>query len=127
MSALELASTVIGTPDPRGLAAFYVDLLGWGVRQPDDGDPDWVVIKPPGGGPGLSFQAERDHVAPVWPAGPGQQQMQLHLDLATDDLPAAVARAVELGAREAGHQPQELVRVMLDPAGHPFCLFAPGG
>jgi hypothetical protein len=53
--------------------------------------------------------------------------MQLHLDVAVDDLPAAVARAERLGARPASYQPQELVRVMLDPAGHPFCLFAPGG
>ena len=122
----ELASTVLGAPDPRALAAFYVDLLGWRYRDEDD-DPDWVVIKPPGPGAGLSFQREDDHVPPAWPAGPGDQQMQLHLDIGVDDLERAVARAEELGARRAGFQPQELVRVMLDPAGHPFCLFAPGG
>ena len=52
--------------------------------------------------------------------------MMLHLDFEVDDLPVAVAHAVELGAREAGHQPQDNGRVMLDPAGHPFCLFAGG-
>jgi len=36
-------------------------------------------------------------------------------------------RAKSLGARVAEHQPQpERVLVMLDPVGHPFCLF-PGG
>ncbi|WP_122819106.1 VOC family protein [Nocardioides pantholopis] len=123
----ELANTVLGTPDPRGLAEFYRELLGWQVRQPDDGDPDWVVIKPRLGGTGLSFQREDGHVPPAWPAGEGRQQMQLHLDIAVDDLPAAVARAEQLGATQADLQPQELVRVLLDPAGHPFCLFAPGG
>ena len=123
-----LANTVLGTPDPRGLAAFYVELLGWRYRDDDD-DPDWVVIKPqPGEGEvGLSFQREDEHLEPRWPAGPGDQQMQLHLDIGVDDLDAAVARAERLGARPAEHQPQELVRVMLDAAGHPFCLFAPGG
>ena len=29
------------------------------------------------------------------------------------------------GARPAELQPQADVRVMLDPAGHPFCLFRP--
>ena len=40
-----------------------------------------------------------------------------------DDLEQAVAYAVEVGAEQAEYQPQETVRVMLDPAGHPFCLY----
>jgi hypothetical protein len=39
------------------------------------------------------------------------------------DLESEVARAEVLGARQAEWQPQDDVRVMLDPAGHPFCLF----
>jgi hypothetical protein len=34
-----------------------------------------------------------------------------------------VAHAVELGAEQAEFQPQTDVRVLLDPAGHPFCLY----
>jgi Glyoxalase-like domain len=34
----------------------------------------------------------------------------------------AVAEAVALGAKVADHQPQDNVRVLFDPAGHPFCL-----
>jgi hypothetical protein len=48
----------------------------------------------------------------------------LHLDFEVSDLGEAVAHAVELGARVAGHQPHREVRVLLDPAGHPFCLYA---
>lgn len=62
-----------------------------------------------------------DHIPPTWPH-PGQQQ-QLHLDVAVTDLPRAVAEAVELGAVQAQHQPMpDVWRVLLDPAGHPFCL-----
>ena len=49
--------------------------------------------------------------------------MQLHLDIEVDDLEAAGAHAVATGAVLADFQPQEDVRVYLDPAGHPFCLW----
>jgi hypothetical protein len=52
--------------------------------------------------------------------------MMLHLDLEVADVAAAAEAAVALGARLAGHQPQENVRVLLDPDGHPFCLYAGG-
>jgi hypothetical protein len=47
----------------------------------------------------------------------------MHLDFEVVDLAAAVAHARELGAEEATVQPQENVRVLLHPAGHPFCLY----
>jgi hypothetical protein len=50
--------------------------------------------------------------------------MQAHLDIGVPDLDAGVRRARELGATQAEFQPQDDVRVMLDPVGHPFCLFA---
>ena len=117
---LRLSSTVLGTPDPRGLGAFYRALLDWDLREEHD---EWVVLKPPGGTTGLAFQLETDHQPPTWPSGPGDQQMQAHLDIGASDLEAGVARARELGAVEAEFQPQDDVRVMLDPAGHPFCVF----
>lgn len=39
------------------------------------------------------------------------------------EVMAGVERAIALGATLAEWQPQEHVRVMLDPVGHPFCLF----
>ncbi|OEU86808.1 glyoxalase, partial [Streptomyces abyssalis] len=63
---------------------------------------------------------------PVWPAGPGDQQMMIHLDIEVDDLDAASDHAVAGGAVVAEFQPQEGVRVLFDPVGHPFCLFLPG-
>jgi hypothetical protein len=49
--------------------------------------------------------------------------MMMHLDFEVVDLAAAVAHACELGAEVATFQPQDNVRVLLDPAGHPFCLY----
>jgi catechol 2,3-dioxygenase-like lactoylglutathione lyase family enzyme len=120
MTVLRLSSTVLGSPDPSASAAFYRELLGWQVMQDE---PGWVMLRPPGGGSGVSFQLEPDHVPPVWPAGPGDQQMQAHLDVAVHDLAAEARRAVALGARLAQHQPQDDVRVLHDPDGHVFCLF----
>jgi len=110
----------LDTPDPRGLAAFYAELLGWTSVEDS---AEWVVLRPPGGGVGLSFQCEPRHVRPAWPAMPGEQRMQLHLDVEVDDLGIEVDRAVRLGASLADSQPQQHVRVLRDPAGHPFCLF----
>jgi hypothetical protein len=49
--------------------------------------------------------------------------MMLHLDFEVTDLERETERAVALGATLPGHQPQDNVRVLLDPAGHPFCLY----
>jgi hypothetical protein len=58
---------------------------------------------------------------PTWPDGTIPKQV--HLDLSVDDLDAAEAEAIRLGARQAGTSPEPTRwRVMLDPASHPFCL-----
>ena len=118
-----LSATVVDTPDPRGLARFYQRLLGWPLGTDD---PEWATLRPEDGGAGLSFQFEEQHVPPVWPAGSGDPRMQLHVDIEVDDLAAATQVAVDAGARLADFQPQDHVRVCLDPAGHPFCLFVAG-
>jgi hypothetical protein len=82
-----------------------------------------VTLRPDGGGAGLSFQTEDAYVRPVWPASGGHQQMMMHPDIEVTDLAAAIGHAVACGAVLAEYQPQELVRVLLDPAGHPFCLW----
>ena len=112
--------TVLDAPDPRALADFYRRLLGFIVVADE---PGWVKLASPEGGAALTFQAEPAYTPPVWPATPGSQQMMLHLDIEVDDLDAGVTYAVELGATQAPHQPQPDVRVLLDPAGHPFCLW----
>ncbi|WP_225847629.1 VOC family protein [Streptomyces sp. HPF1205] len=117
---LSFTGTVLDAPDIRVLADFYRRLLGWRVTMDE---PGWIKLNPPQGGPGLAFQHEPAFVPPTWPAVPGSQQMMLHLDIETTDLDAAVDAAVAAGATLAAHQPEPDNRVMLDPAGHPFCLW----
>ena len=118
---LTYSGVVLDAPEPRALADFYRRLLGWTVR-PDSGDT-WITLVPPGGGTTISFQYEPTYVRPSWPSDADHQQMMLHLDIEVDDLGAGVAYAQATGATPAEFQPQDDVRVMLDPAGHPFCLW----
>jgi catechol 2,3-dioxygenase-like lactoylglutathione lyase family enzyme len=117
---MKIAGTVLSTRDARALASFYERLLGWPRRADEEG---WVIVRADGEGHGLSFHEDVEYVPPVWPSTAREQQMMMHLDIGTDDMDAAVAHAIECGATEAAHQPQDGVRVMLDPDGHPFCLF----
>ncbi len=117
--------TILGAPDPTALAGFYAGLLGGEV---DDRDPGFVTLKvAPDDTTSLGFQLEPDHSPPRWPSGPGDQQMQAHLDVGVTSVDEAVEDATALGARLADFQPQDDVRVMLDPAGHPFCLYLDEG
>jgi catechol 2,3-dioxygenase-like lactoylglutathione lyase family enzyme len=117
---MTLTGVVLDSPDARGLATFYRRLLGWASK---DDEPGWVTLIAPHGGAGLSFQTEPHYVGPTWPSEPDHQQMMLHLDIEVDDLDSAVAFAQDCGAVLADYQPQAQVRVCLDPAGHPFCLY----
>ena len=112
---------VLDAPDARELAHFYQRLLGWTIFNESD---NWVDLAPSkDAGYNLAFATEVNYTRPVWPTVEGQPQMSLHLDIEVDDLEQAVAHAVEVGAEQAEFQPQTNVRVMLDPAGHPFCLY----
>jgi catechol 2,3-dioxygenase-like lactoylglutathione lyase family enzyme len=117
---MKLTGAVLDAPDARALADFYRRLLDWNT---EDDQPNWVVLRAPDGSARLSFQTEERYRRPVWPAEDGAQQMMAHLDIEVDDLDAEVAHAVAAGAEVAEFQPQDHVRVCLDPAGHPFCLY----
>lgn len=112
---------VLDASDARALAYFYRDLLGWELATDE---PDHGVLAPRDGSVAyLATQTAAGYQRPVWPDADGAQQMMMHLDFEVSDLAAAVAHAVELGATVAGFQPQDDVRVLLDPDGHPFCLY----
>jgi len=111
---------VLDAPDVAVLTRFYSELRGWTIWREDEAE---AALDLGEGVAYLSIQRNPDYVRPVWPATGGRQQMMLHLDFEVSDLEAEVARAVRLGAELPDHQPQENVRVLLDPAGHPFCLY----
>ena len=120
---------VLDSADPLGLARFYSALLGWPIRDeagPRPGAPEgdgWAILVAPDGALKLECQFDPNFVAPIWPSASGQPLAMAHLDVAVDDLARAEAWALECGATLAATQPQKGVRVLLDPAGHPFCLF----
>jgi catechol 2,3-dioxygenase-like lactoylglutathione lyase family enzyme len=111
---------ILEAPDGSALAQFYSSLLGWPV---DHEDPGGAAIQVPGTTSYLGFDSCPDYKAPTWPAQPGRQRQMMHLDFGVDDVAQAVAAALALGATLADFQPQDNVRVLLDPAGHPFCLY----
>ncbi|MFI5036712.1 MAG: VOC family protein [Acidimicrobiales bacterium] len=111
-----LGGVSLDCADPVVLAAFYRDLLELEVVLESD---DFIALR--GAGIYLTAQRVAAHRAPDWPRG--EVPKQLHLELAVTDLDGAESRALELGARRAAEQPSpEQWRVMLDPAGHPFCI-----
>lgn len=124
---LQLTSITVACPDPRMLAAFYARLLRGTVTAAEPGLPDepqnagWAQVT--AGDLRLNFEYERHWQVPVWPAVEGSQTATQHLDVWVHELSAATDWAVACGATLAGFQPQDDVRVLFDPAGHPFCLF----
>ena len=109
-------SFVMDCPDAGVLARFYAEILGWKVEARDD----WADIKPEDGSNCISFQQVENFKAPSWPGQDVPQQM--HLDVMVRDLDEAEAEVLKLGATKPEHQPGTTFRVLLDPAGHPFCL-----
>jgi catechol 2,3-dioxygenase-like lactoylglutathione lyase family enzyme len=128
---MTVTSVTIGAPAPRALAAFYARMLGWTLTAEDPARPGeppeagWAQVRPPAGqdGPTLNFEYEAQFARPVWPSTANAQNATQHLDIAVGELDETVAWAIEAGATLADFQPQADVRVLFDPAGHPFCLF----
>jgi hypothetical protein len=115
---MRLTAITLDCPDPVRLAEFHRRATGW-APHPASGSAFAAL----GGedGPVLGFQRVEDHRAPQWP-GQGVPQ-QMHLDFAVPDLDEVEERLLALGAARPEPQPDAArFRVLLDPAGHPFCL-----
>ncbi|WP_210414577.1 VOC family protein [Microlunatus elymi] len=112
-----LEKTVFDCPDPRGLAAFYAEILGMRVLE---NEPDWVVIGREEHMRELAFQKVDPYVAPRWPER--EHPQQLHLDISVEDFDPAIEAVLALGAVRRPGAPETGYRVFEDPAGHPFCL-----
>lgn len=120
---IKLYAFTLDCKGPYELAKFYAALLGWKIAFHDE---EFACVGAPGKAqgayPGIMFQRNPAYEPPVWPETPGAQQQMAHLDFAVNDLEQAVRHAVSCGAKLAEKQFSDGWRVMLDPAGHPFCL-----
>jgi len=131
---MRVTGPVLDAPDVAELTAFYQRFLGWEVEElegPRSGHPPgdgWSRLCPRDRSTKIEIQFEANYERPVWPQQRGHQGMQMHLDIWVNDVPVGVAWAIECGAIEAQSQPdgrdRSRLRVMLDPAGHPFCLWS---
>ncbi|WP_435770605.1 VOC family protein [Nocardioides sp. SYSU DS0651] len=134
----QLLHTVLDTTDARGLAEFYRRLLGLHYRAGDEppidadrspvaDDPDWLVLVDGRDRRKLAFQRVERLERPTWP-DPAVPQ-QLHLDLTVGsfaELQRHRDRAEQLGATvvlDRTDDEAEPLYVLVDPAGHPFCIF----
>jgi catechol 2,3-dioxygenase-like lactoylglutathione lyase family enzyme len=132
----DLRQAVLDTTDARRSAEFWRQLLGLVYRSghelppPGEADPagsDWLNLSRRDGSPCLAFQ-QVDNLSPTtWPNHDIPQQ--LHLDLTVRDvadLDAVHSRVCELGGElrfDRADDPDEPLRVYVDPDGHPFCVF----
>ena len=117
-------NVVLDSDHADDLSAFYERLLGWTRFKGEEytvlknveqsGFPTWITIQ------------QVDHyVPPVWPATPDEQQQMAHLDFHVENVEEGVKYAMSCGATMSAIQFDERWRVMIDPAGHPFCILPP--
>ncbi|MFF8842131.1 VOC family protein [Streptomyces sp. NPDC015127] len=115
---MTLSAITLDCLNPPALAAFYQQATG--LEPHPKSHADFAGLN---GADGLliGFQRVDGYRAPRWPDQTVPQQF--HLDFAVEDLDEAEARLLELGAGKPAHQPNEdRWRVLIDPAGHPFCI-----
>jgi hypothetical protein len=116
MAVGKLASTALDCEEPSPLADFWAALVGGEVVYRSD---EFCAVRTDGGW--LAAVMVADYRPPTWPSPDTPKQM--HLDVSVSDLDEAESEALRLGARRSDYQPApDRWRVLIDPAGHPFCL-----
>jgi len=115
---VRLAAITFDCADPAEMGRFYAAVLDLPIFWSSDRT---VAVGHEGQQPFLAFTLVENYRPPTWPDD--ELPKQAHLELGVDDLDRAQAEIIALGAREAPLQsaPQRY-RVLLDPAGHPFCI-----
>jgi len=116
---LTIGDLMIDCANPERIRDFYADLMGWEKLT------TYGPALRTGIGMVICFTGlDIPYAPPVWPEAGSAQQKQMHLDLGVVDFPAAVERAIGMGARKADAQYGDgsYFVTMIDPDGHPFCL-----
>lgn len=116
-ASASLAMVTIDCDDVKAESAFWKELIGGETTEHGE---DYVMLKTES--TTLGFGRVDGYARPSWP---DDGHKQFHLDLSVTDLEAAAAHAEELGATRAEPQPEGAEGkwiVLLDPAGHPFCV-----
>ena len=109
-----LAMITLDAARTEPVARFWEAVLGWPIAVLEE---EYAMLTGPSHALGIGRIP--DHARPTWP---DDGHKQFHFDLAVDDIDAATARCLELGAEKVTPQPGESWVVLRDPAGHAFCL-----
>lgn len=114
MVHIRVSGIAIDCPNAESLCGFYTSLLGIERSAPDafmiGGDGEEGVE--------VWFQDVENYAPPTWPTQ--ERGQQIHLDFECEDRASMIQRAIDLGATRMDDASR--FTVMLDPAGHPFCL-----
>ena len=113
MAVGKLYEVVIDCHDCDRLAGFWAEILG---GTPERESEEWVCVRMSDGSNPVSFQ--RVPEAKV-------VKNRVHLDVLVEDLEAAAARCVELGATRIGDRHGDSLGdfiVLQDPDGNEFCV-----
>lgn len=122
MAIGKLWSVTLDCGDPQVLARFWANALDGKLAYESE---NFVGVELPGGVWVGAYRID-GYEPPDWPDSAPPKQF--HLDLSVPDLDAAEQAALALGATKSAHQPEpNRWRVLLDPAGHPFCITNMGG
>lgn len=117
---VRIAMITLDCAEVAPAAEFWSSFLGWTIVASTE---DYAMLAGPDGSPALGLGRLDDYQAPEWPDhGSKQFHLDLSVEVDRESLDAAAQRAVSLGARLADPQPGDSWRVLIDPAGHPFCL-----
>lgn len=129
----KLRAIVLDCLDVHEMAEFYRILTGWDYPEAFDqhvldsgGYDDWLSIIGPEG-VRISFQRTDKLARTTWPSTEVPQQA--HIDFLLDsraELDEMHLRLLKLGAEvrsDRSDDPEEPLRVYVDPAGHLLCLF----
>ena len=115
MVSLRLHEITIDCVDVLRVAEFWAGLLGGELAQPL---PGWRRLSGTAGAPMVNFQPVPE---------PKRGKSRVHLDLLTEDIDAAIDRAMSLGGHDTGQRhvyDEGTVVVLTDPEGTEFCVVA---
>jgi len=120
---LTLQCITVDAHNPKALAEFWAEALGWSVGEDGDDIGWWIEreLNDPKktGFPDILFLKVPDSKV---------AKNRLHLDLRPDDQAAEVARLESLGAKKIdigqSTDPDTTWVVMADPEGNEFCILS---
>ena len=120
---LKIQALTVDAHNPRALAEFWAEALGWSIGEDGDDIGWWIEreLNDPNktGFPDILFLKVPDSKV---------VKNRLHLDLRPDDQAAEVARLESLGAKKIdigqSTDPDTTWVVMADPEGNEFCILS---